>query len=83
MVVLICVMITPNTFFIKFITTWSLEDFLSASNSFFKSQSKVCVPVHICVWYVYMNAPHVHEGAYAHVLMHMEAIGWFLNLSTP
>lgn len=34
-VVLICVLIAPNKFFIKFITTRSLEDFLRASHSFF------------------------------------------------
>lgn len=77
MVVLICVIITHDKFLIQFITSCCLEDFLSANH--IKKQRKVCVHVCMCVWCIYACA-HAQEGAYAHVVMHME---WEIDRCLP
>lgn len=79
MVVLICVMITPDKFLIKFITTWCLEDVLSVNHIF--KNCKVCVHVCICVLYIYVYA-HAREGADAHVLTHRSCMCLLQSLFT-
>lgn len=69
MVVLICVMITPGKFLIQFITSCCLEDFLSANH--IKNKGRCVSMCAVCMWCIYVCA-HVHEGAYAHVVMCME-----------
>lgn len=68
MVVLICVMITPDKFLIQFITSCCLEDFLSANH--IKNKGR-CVSMCACVCGVFMCVP-----MYTRVHMHMWSCVW-------